>query len=403
MLIAHAPAAYIANELIQKKKLSKLKTQEQLIIALFSLFFGILPDFDFFLTLMLDIPTFRHHAILTHYPILYISIWLLLRLIAKPISNLINKKNENTISLNLLHIIADTFLIATITHLLLDTKIKMLYPILHTEFGILDILNIQNLFTGYITSPLSMFEIVIISIFLYMVYKRIFKQSKFTTILLRTFIGITTVLFFSSILLVQYTYNNHQMRDSQGNINYDTDHDHLIDYKDMDIGNDGRNNLQKADPEDISNAALNIVNSKKWSGNTKLKYALGGFDDYRLISQTYFDIHLPIEPVINDYFIKSSENNDYVSSKIDYIKYLYEYLDKEERLIQLSKDASLSLPYGRLIFIQDENEEILNAGITLEGNNIAIVLPEDKVLQMHGFNILLQTYKEDSTKIYIPK
>ncbi len=403
MMIAHAPAAYIANELIQKKKISKLKANEQLIVALLSLFFGILPDFDFFLTLILDIPTYRHHEILTHYPILYISIWAVLRLLAKPISKIINRKHENIISLNLLQIIFDTFLIATITHLLLDTRIAMFYPISQIQFGIFDVLNIQNLFTSYITAPLFMVECIIVSIFLYMVYKKILKQTKVATILLKSLICISIILFISSTVLTQFTYNSYQMKDSEGKINYDIDYDHLIDYKDMDIGNDWSNNLQKANPEDVSNSALNIVNSHKWSGNTKWKYLVGGLDPYRLISQTYFDIHLPLEPVVNDYIIKSSNPKEYLNSKIDYNKYLYEYLDKEERLIQLSHNPTLTLPYGRFLFLKDSSNEIVNVGITLEGNNIAIVLPEDKILQMHGFNIVLETYQEESTQIFIQK
>ena len=48
MVLAHAPISYLVNEKIQKENINKLKFHEQVLVALFSLFFGILPDFDFF-------------------------------------------------------------------------------------------------------------------------------------------------------------------------------------------------------------------------------------------------------------------------------------------------------------------------------------------------------------------
>jgi len=201
------------------------------------------------------------------------------------------------------------------------------------------------------------------------------------------------------MIVSQYTYNNTQMKDA----NNDIDYDKLIDSEDMDIGNDGKNNLLKADPVNISDCALNIVNSHKWTNNPKTHYFFGGFDAYRLISQTYFDAHLPMEPVLNDYIVKSSDNKGYPPKNTNYVTTLFNYFQSQDNLIELNTEQSVGLPYGKLIFIQENSGTIINVGITLEGNNIAIVLPDDKVLQMHGYNILLEMYAKEDNKIYIQK
>jgi hypothetical protein len=193
------------------------------------------------------------------------------------------------------------------------------------------------------------------------------------------------------------------MKDPDGTINYDIDYDRLIDSDDMDIGNNGKNNILKANSVDISDSALNIVNSHKWTANPKIHYSFGGFDAYRLVSQTYFDAHLPIEPVLNDYIVKNSEQKKYPSKRTDYITVLFNYLQSQDILIELNTDESVGLPYGKLLFIQEDSGKIINAGITLEGNNIAIVLPDDKVLQMHGYNVLLESYINENSHVYIQK
>ena len=78
MLLAHAPFSYIANEVIQQKKIRKLKPTEQIIIVICSLIFGILPDFDLFFAVIQNLPSSIHHDFLTHYPITYILIWILM-------------------------------------------------------------------------------------------------------------------------------------------------------------------------------------------------------------------------------------------------------------------------------------------------------------------------------------
>jgi len=287
--------------------------------------------------------------------------------------------------------------------MLTDTGIVFFYPLAKVKFGILQVFDTQNLFLPYVFSPMFALEILAIFIFIGLIYKKALKSNKAVNILLKSLTALSVALFVSMVIISQYTYNNSKMKDPDGTINYDIDYDRLIDSDDMDIGNNGKNNILKANSVDISDSALNIVNSHKWTANPKIHYSFGGFDAYRLVSQTYFDAHLPIEPVLNDYIVKNSEQKKYPSKRTDYITVLFNYLQSQDILIELNTDESVGLPYGKLLFIQEDSGKIINAGITLEGNNIAIVLPDDKVLQMHGYNVLLESYINENSHVYIQK
>ena len=133
MFLAHAPVSYLANESIQKRKISGLKNS-------LSLFFGILPDFDFFLLSMLRVPTYTHHDFITHTPIYWIGLWLLLILLSKLIYPHLNTKTRQFLTKDFLNIILNTFLIAGLSHLLADllvSDIALLYPISDYPFSIL--------------------------------------------------------------------------------------------------------------------------------------------------------------------------------------------------------------------------------------------------------------------------
>lgn len=403
MLLAHAPIAYIANEVIQRRKISKLKTAEHIIIAILSLLFGIFPDFDLFLMITKNLPASLHHDTLTHYPIFYISIWLLLRVTLKQISKIFNKKTSNIINYDILEVLINTFLIGTISHLIADmfaSDISLLYPISNHKFGVAKHIFKTNLFAGYMLSPIFISELTFISLFLSMLYKKFFQMNIHIKRFLHCIFILTLILIpvFSYISL--NTYNNNDLYDSKYNRNSDIDYDRLEDAYDMDIGNYRIDNIKKADKQKISDSALKIVNSHKWTAQSKLKYRLGGFTSYRLISQTYFDTHLPIEPVLTDHYLKKENLHTYIKD-VDYSNILLSYFKDNSMLIELNAEGNHTLPYGRVIFFCDEKEDILNMGITLEGNGIAIVLEEDKVLQMHSYERVKDMYSDRTKSILI--
>jgi hypothetical protein len=407
MYIAHAPISYLANEVIQKREIKKLKLNEQILVAVFSMLFGILPDFDLFL----NIPGFIHHSIITHTPIFYIAIWLLLKLLINPFHRILAKKTTFVLDRNLLNILANTFLVATLFHLLADLlsgSIILFYPISSSKIYLFKYLFEPNLHAGYFFSFFFAIEILAISIFIYYVYDNFLKNSKIITTVLKGLICLSVTYLPVSAYISFNTYNRMYMYDKNGEIHYDLDYDTFIDRMDMDVGNTGEDNIQKAKEIEILDSTLDVINSQKWTskGNnqlsSKLKYTLGGFDSYRIIAQTYYNINLPIEPVLRDSAIKRDGFISY-SHQYDYQTLLFEYLQEEDELIELNLDATVNIPSSKIFFLIDSHGEVLNLGITLEGNYLATVLDTDYNLSMHSYQSIRETYDDEISKIYIQK
>jgi inner membrane protein len=425
MYLAHGPVAYLANEVIQKKKIKQLKKSEQILVALLSFFFGILPDFDILALSMFGAPRFIHHDIITHTPIFYIAIWLALKIGVHFSTKIFDKKMAKFLDKRLLNVIADTFLIATLFHLLADflvNSIPLLYPLSTNRFHILKFILEPNIFAGLTFSTFFAIEVVFISIFFFALYKKFFKESKFCNIFLQ-FLIIASVLYLPFTIYTSLnTYNRSYLYD-EGEISYDIDYDGVSDKVDMYVGNTGLNNLQSADHEEVLNAALDIVNSNKWTNNhendlvSKIKGRYGGFNSYRLVAQAYYNIRRPIEPVLKDYHIKKYGFESYFYSDYDYPNLLLNYLGESEQLLELNLDVDPELPEGKIFFVienvsvegiesEEEKEkklEILNLGITLEGNYLAVVLQKDESLTMHSYDTLREYYGDKIEKIYIQK
>ncbi len=404
MLIAHAPLSYLGNELIQRKRIKTLQSGEQLLIALFSLFFGILPDFDLFLLTLFRIPTFLHHEVITHTPIFYLIVWIILKLIYRTFHNLLNKKIQKVLNLNLLEILIDTFLITTLLHLLGDllvTEVMVLFPLMSEQFVILKYILEPNRFSGYSFSPLFAIEILILSIFLGTIVRKYLKENKVLDIVSKSVFILSCIYIPLSILVNFRTYNSSYLYDKNGNINYDMDYDGTVDHNDLDIGNTGNGNILQPTSDNLFDATLDIVNSKKLVAHKgSLSYILGGLDSYRLISQAYYNLHLPIESTLGSYKQSKSDSQGY-ENEIDYLDTLREYLTEKELLIELNLSSTPNIPRGKILFLIDKEEKIINAGISLEGNYIGIVLESDKYLQMHSYYSVIEYYEEKVDSIYI--
>jgi len=408
MYIAHAPISYLFNDIVQKKNLKKLKTEQKILVAIFSFIFGILPDFDLFLS---NIPGFMHHTFVTHTPFFYILIWIILKILINPISRTLNKRVSNFLDKELLNTFANTFLIGTISHLLADTlvsSIMLFYPLSNIKIHIFKYILEPNLFAGYFFSTLFAIEIVFISLFIYLIYKDFLQKQKIVEIFSKVLIILSGAYLLFSTFFSLSTYNRSYMYDKEENINYDTDYDTLRDQDDMDIGNTGDNNIVIASDEDILNSTLDIINSKKWSSYhrnsliEKIKMVYGGFDSYSIISQAYYNIHSPIEPVLKDFAIKGNGFESY-TKVYPYKQLLFEYLQKENLLIELNLDSNPNLPHSKIFFLINSNNEIINLGITLEGNYLATVFENDTYLHMHSYKEVRAEYLESIEKIYIQK
>ena len=410
MYIAHGPISFLANEVIQKKNIKKLKMNEQILVALCSLFFGILPDFDILLLSIFNAPRFIHHDIITHSPILYIGIWLVMKLGISFAGYIFNKKTSNVLDKRLLNILANTFIIATLFHLLADllvNSIMVLYPLTNFRFFILKFIFEPSIFTSLPFSTFFAIEVLFISIFLFVIYKKFFKESKFFAIFLQSLIAISVIYLPFTMYMTLNTYGSSFMYDEKGNINFDIDYDRVSDKLDMDVGNTGESNILKANDTDVLDGVLGVINSNKWTGNhsssfiASIKYVYGGIDSYRLVTQAYYDIRLPIGPVLRDYHIKRYGFDSYFSSNYDYPSLLLDFLKENDQLIELNLESDVNIAPGKIFFVMTEDEEILNLGITLEGNYLAIVLGEDERLTMHSYRYIREYYGDSIGKINI--
>lgn len=406
MYIAHGPISYLANEAIQNKKIKRLKMSEQILVALCALFFGILPDFDIFLLSMLNVPRFVHHSVITHTPIFYIGIWVVLEGFIYIKEKFLNEKTNKTLNSNLLHILANTFLISTLFHLLADflvDSIMLVYPLSEHKFYLLKYIFEPNLFASFPFSVMGSIEIFFIALFIYALYKKFVKKSKVVDISLKALILITA-LYIPFTMWVPVWRGQTPILDS--------DYDTIADGQDPDVGNTKEDNLEKVNSDKLLKEAEEIVSSGKWTNQDSnsfiegIKDAFGGFSSYRIISQAHYNLRLPIEPVLRDYHVKKYGFESYFFSDYEYPSLLFEYLQEKEMLQEVEITEDTLLTPGKVFFlvkqIDNDGEDILNLGITLKENSLATVLEEDEYLTEHTYKEVSKIYKEEFI-LYVQK
>jgi hypothetical protein len=416
MYIAHGPISYLTNEAIQSKKIKRLKMSEQILVALCALLFGILPDFDIFLLAMLNVPRFIHHGIVTHTPIFYIGIWVILKGLIYIKRRFLNKKTNKTLDNDLSHILANTFLIATLSHLFADfvvDSIMFAYPISEYRFYLIKYIFEPNLFASFPFSVMDSTEIFFITLFIYSLYKKFVKKSKVVDVSLRILILIGVLYIPFTIWASSNTYNRSYMSGEGQELVHDIDSDSISDGQDPDVGNSKEDNLEKVDSNKLLKEAEDIMTSGKWTNQhsnrsiEKIKDLFGGFSSYRIISQAHYNLRLPIEPVLRDYHVKTYGFESYFYSDYEYPTLLFEYLDEREMLEEIEMGEEISIVPGKIFFLVEkvdnkktgnaedevkENLNILNLGITLEENYLAIVLEGDEYLTKHTYKQVDEIY-----------
>ncbi|MDD3474976.1 MAG: metal-dependent hydrolase [Candidatus Dojkabacteria bacterium] len=410
MFLAHAPISYLANEAIQKKKISGLKNSQQIVLAFMSLFFGVLPDFDFFLLSILGIPTYTHHDFFTHTPIYWIGVWLILVILSKLIYPLLNIKTKQFLTKDFLNMILNAFLIGGLSHLLADLlvgNIILLYPFSEFHFTILKYIVEPSYFTGYFSSVYFAIELVIIAIFFFSFSKKFLKKQKWDNVVAYILIGLSSIYLIFTIVMNVVSYNNSFLENSnKPYIDYDADFDTLRDIEDWDIDNDGIDNIEEADYEDVIENAQDIIRSNKLAVGEvnnifdKILMHYGALDSYRLISQAFYEDFSPIEPVIKDFYIKSLDEKSYIVD-FDYAEVLMQYFESKNELIALNFQSDPALVPGKIFFLIDENGEVMNMGITLYDNDLGIVLPGEKQIQKHSLDGILKFYGDTISSFQI--
>jgi hypothetical protein len=403
MFLAHAPISYLSNEIIQKRRMEGLKPSQTVLVTVLSLLFGILPDIDFLIMMMTDRPSYTHHDSFTHTPIYWVGLWLVISLVFKLIYPKFNTKTKQFLTKDVVKIILNSLLIGGISHYLADLvvgNIMIFYPLTTQNFTLLKYIFEPSYFTGYFLSVFFALELILFVIGLISLSKKFMYKQRWDNVLGYILLSLTSIYLIFTIFLNTQTYNRSFLKnDSKPYIDYDVDFDGLRDIEDMDVDNDGIDNILDVEKENVVTSVRRIVDSNKLSvdNDSGIKDWIvskwGGLTTYRVISQAYYENFSPIEPVLKDFYLKSLDKKKYTVS-FDYKEVLREYLLSKNLLIDLNLDSNPLLSSGEIFFLIDKDGNILNMGMTLENNEIAIVLPGEDHIQYHTYDGLKLFYKD---------
>ncbi len=410
MFLSHAPISYLANEAIQKEKIKGLKPSQEIFVVVMSLLFGILPDMDFLLMLMFRKPSYSHHDMFTQTFFYWVVLWLLLSLVVKVIYPSLKNKTKQFFTKDMIKILLNAFLIGGISHLVADIlvgNIMLLYPLSTQNFTVLKYIFEPSYFTGYFLSVYFAIEIVLFVLGIYSLAKRFMKKQKWDDIVAYILLALSGMYLLFSIYINTQTYNNSFLGDSaKPTQDYDMDYDTLRDTEDLDVDNDGVDNILDVEKEEIVRSLSNIIDSNKATVsqnggiNNWIMSKFGGLTSYRVISQAYYENSSTIEPVLTNFYIKSSDIKDY-SPSYNHIEVLRDYFLSKELIIDLNTEGNPTLESGQIFFVIDENDEVLNLGMTLENNEVAIVLPGERNIQYHTFDGVKMFYEDITTTFQI--
>jgi len=394
MFLAHGPISFILNEKIQKKEIEKLTPGEHISIALLSLFFGILPDFDLLLLSMTKYPPFQHHQVFTHSLIFWLILWILLRLLLYVFKNIVRGNIKKVLNDNFLNVLQKTFLIGVLSHLLTDIlfSYSQIFLPLQLEVTILGEVLSKNYFGGNFFSVSMMVEILILILFVYLVYKIFLKRSKILEYVLLVVTGFAVIFLTLSVYISLNTYNK-AIHFKNGIVVYDDDFDTIIDYKDSDTNNDGIDNIRSLQKGIFVKDVKNILEGEYLtsSGNTlwsKYIHLYGGLNSYRVISQAFFEQNIPIEPVLRDFALKEYNIREY-SITHKYSNLLYMYF-KQNNLL---KEFNVNVTSGNLFFVID-GDSVVNMGVVLDNNMVGIVLEDDMRTRLHSLTSIYERYSK---------
>ena len=194
------------------------------------------------------------------------------------------------------------------------------------------------------------------------IFHKYLKREKKLEIFSNTVLISTVIYFIFSFTLSRMTYNNSYLTDSEGITNYDIDYDGISDQSDLDIFNDGVNNIEDIDTHLLAfKQARGIVESNKLAVGTSkniwadIKLTYGAIDSAALIAQSFYDAHKPLSPVLRDF---NNRNNTYTyNSNYKPSDALYAYLKTNENILELNPKADVRLPEGKIFFVMDTAHE----------------------------------------------
>lgn len=388
MLIAHGPLASLLLKSKLVREFQKLTSERKAILIILALLFGILPDFDFFILIALSKPYFLHHHIITHTPIFWISIYFL----GKYTYPIIVGRKDNFIEL-----ILKVFLISTLSHMISDMftgHISLFWPFYDRGFTIFGQLLPTNVFAGYEKHPIFILEAYIVAIALAWLVTLVRRYSGNLHYKVIT-VGFIAILLPISLIYSQ-TYNPviHPI-DSRGMPNYDLDEDTLVDALDYDVGNTGKNNLITVDEEQLLKSIEEIKDSRsitvahKRSGiSDKVLHSMGALDSTRYILLSYLKAGKPIIPVL------LNENPEFESVEVE----LRRYMNEHSLLTKATVDQNIQPPRSKIFFLLDQDENIVNLGIT-DGEGEMLTTIENREVRTFTMEEVVKHYGHSLTYI----
>ncbi|MBN1578751.1 MAG: metal-dependent hydrolase [Chitinispirillaceae bacterium] len=139
MLIAHAPAGYLLTRLLSRTLFKDIVLPQRTnrfyqILMCAGILGGIFPDFDFIYHIFIDSDHTSHHSYLTHLPMFWLSVWLILFAIGRM------RKDRRFVA------VATTFCASVMLHLVFDTitgKIYWLYPFVRTGVNVFKVADVH--------------------------------------------------------------------------------------------------------------------------------------------------------------------------------------------------------------------------------------------------------------------
>ncbi|KKR06350.1 MAG: hypothetical protein UT34_C0001G0390 [candidate division WS6 bacterium GW2011_GWF2_39_15] len=392
MLLAHGPLAVILVERINRKLSQGIVP----FIFMLTLICGILPDFDFFILAAQSKPAYLHHNLITHTPIFWITVTILVYIGLKLVEKYSRGEIKSALKNGGTYAIALSVFIGTMSHILSDTltgHIMLLYPLTKLGYTLgADLFPINPIVT-YFIHPAMIIESSIVAWFLFLLAKKVIHIEHPVYNLLTKLSTVVIFLFaLSSLYLYANTYLAVLPKHPDHMINYDIDNDSVEDYQDFDIDNDGIDNIKDAEGLKVAKAAREIAQSGKLADfkGAYIKDLAGYITPYGLLSTSYYLAGYTLEPVIK------RENKEDSNLRFD-LKTFYTLLSKRDSVLKFTRQNTD--PYvGKPLFVINDGK-ILSAGIIVSNDEIAIVLPADKRLKVHTFNEIEKAFGEITLEV----
>lgn len=299
MIFAHGPAGFLTSFLTKpfwKKRFGVFRKRTTYWLMAIGALGGIFPDIDLFYYYLVDAGT-SHRAFLTHTPVLYVSVFILLFPIL-----LLLKKAKWAFALV-------AFTLGALSHLATDTimaQIRFLYPLSNTFYGISDFniafINSNLLFLNFLM------EGIFFTFFFYALIRLCFKRLLWRVLL----IFLLICSFLAGLLAL--TYANQHVYHSPYDVSFgDMDNDGIMNGEDRDMDGDGVLNIDDLDSDNdgISNIQGIAENSEQFAnmwydptngGLIQIPARLGLITNDDLIRRMFSSIGIQLRPeLVADY------------------------------------------------------------------------------------------------------